>query len=111
MTLPDNWEQELMIHSWKMMRIDRCKYGPYYGRRNYIFPNGIRVEHFSKILVDLEFSGLVESLLEGWKYKKKVNEKKGEVVFHTRIEDIEGKPKRLGDYEDLWWELYSLDLK
>ncbi len=99
-----------MIHSWKMMKLNRCNYGPYSDGQYYIFPNGITVEYYNTIRVNIEFSGLVESLLKGWKYNKKMNRKKGEIVFKVEFKDIEGKNKVRGDFEDLWWELYSLEI-
>jgi len=96
-----------MIHDWKMMKLEQ--YTRFiHGQGYYNFPNGIKVSNRMLIEVDKEFAMLVASLLEGWKYEKAVNEKKGEVSFRLAIR--ENRDKLQGSYEELLWDLYSLEI-
>ena len=78
----------------------------------YEFPNGLKIECQSnieiKIYVNIEFSGMVERIIDDWECKKK--DCKGN---ETCIYDLSGKSKAgvrqlRKDLEDLLWDLYSL---
>ncbi len=113
MKLPNNWEQELMIHSYKMMKLTQHQiifYNNFYGNV-YTFPNGIKVESARiadiKIYVHIEFSGMVESLLEDWKSDKK-DASNDIVEFSIKSKESMKEEKLRKDFEDLLWDLYSL---
>ncbi|MHA1637569.1 MAG: hypothetical protein ACTSUO_09840 [Candidatus Thorarchaeota archaeon] len=106
--IPENWEEELMLHSWKMMRIERCSKDPYNTILGYWhFPNGIEIERFRKISVNMEFGNLVESILEDWEIKKKLDKKKGNIIFELSLKDFANRMTH-GEYFDMLWSLYSL---
>ena len=103
MEVTQNMRDDVALHNWKLMNIDRCRvtWGQF---DNFRFPNGISV-HMSygrrpfKIGVDIERAGEIEFLLKDMKYNKK-NKKEG-VEFSVRFENK-------GKYFDLLWELYSI---
>ena len=74
MDIPDNWQEELMFHDWKMMRIERCNMGTYPQVISYKFPNGIHL-HALSIKVDFEKAPAVMAALSDWKPKMKVKNK------------------------------------
>jgi hypothetical protein len=90
-----------------MMKIAQCTLF-LYGDGNYLFPNGIKIRSITNLTVDIEFAGLVESLLEGWEYEKRVNEKKGETKLRLALSS--NAEKTQGEYESLLWDLYSLEI-
>ncbi len=105
MEIPENWQEELMLHDWKMMRIERCKdaYGP--GTPWYNFPNGIRLQ-YATIKVDFERANAVVAALSDLEPKKKV--KKGIATIKLNWDRLDAMTK--GELEDLLWRIYSLDI-
>ena len=105
MEIPENWQEELMLHDWKMMRIERCKraLGP---QSWYHFPNGIRFR-ISRIEVDFEKANAVMAALSDLEpKKKKVN--KGIATIQLNWDHLESMTK--GELEDFKWRIYSLDV-
>ncbi len=108
MEVSQRMRDEVILHQWKLLRIDRCR--SHWGmteRGGYTFPNGIFVfMHFGKrpirIEVDTERVGEVESLIEGMEYKKK--EKDGNIEFSVAFENR-------GRYLDLLWDLYTIGME
>ncbi len=105
MELTQRMRDEVTLHEWKLLQIDRCK--SHWGmteRGGYTFPNGIVVSMLYgkrpiKIKVDVEKAGEVGSYIAGTEYKKK--EKNGIIEFSVAFENM-------GKYLDLLWNLYSI---
>jgi hypothetical protein len=104
MEIPDNWQEELMLREWKMMRIERCKEayvsGPWYH-----FPNGIRFQ-YNKIDVDVERAPAVMAALSDCEPKKHME--KGSVRIELHSDQI--RKMTVGESEDFMWRIYSLDI-
>ncbi|MHA1666211.1 MAG: hypothetical protein ACTSW7_02455 [Candidatus Thorarchaeota archaeon] len=105
MEIPENWQEELMLHDWKMMRIERCKEAFEPGTPWYNFPNGIRLR-LATIEVDFEKANAVMAVLSDLEPKKKVN--KGIATIKLNWDHFESMPK--GELEDFKWRIYSLDV-
>lgn len=111
MKLPDNWEEEVMLHSWKMMKIERCRHSD---SHIYIFPNKITVRG-AIVFVDIERARAVEALLEEFEYEKKVKDNIVEIKLKHR--KYEKEPMKgvvyffltKGNYEEFLWNLYAID--
>ena len=102
MEIPENWQEELMLHDWKMMRIERCRDST---ERAYKFPNGIRFQ-FTTLEVDVERANAVLAALSDWEPKMKV--KNG--IATIKIKWDRYKVLTKGELEDLKWRIYSLDI-
>jgi hypothetical protein len=103
--IPENWQEELMLRDWKMMRIERCK-GAFSSVDNwYHFPNGIRLRD-ATIKVDFEKAPAVVASLSDWKPTTKV--KKG--VALIKLDFDRYKTMTTGELEDFKWRIYSLDV-
>ena len=106
MEITQRMRDEIALHNWKMMKLDRCK--SYWGMgEQYKFPNGISVRVYVgrrpiKVNVDVEYAGEVESLLEGIEFTKKV--KKEQIEFSIPFENR-------GVYLDLLWSLYLIGME
>ena len=105
MEIPDNWQEELMLHDWKMMRIERCRGWYEGGAAWYIFPNGIRLRH-STLEVDFEKANAVMAALTDWEPIKKV--KKGVATIKVNWDRYISMTE--GELEDFKWCIYSLDI-
>ena len=105
MEIPENWQEELMLHDWKMMRIDRYRSGFTPEARVWRFPNGVYFTGFT-IKVDFEKAPAVVAALSDWEPKKKV--KKGIATIELNW-DIYAKMSK-GEFDDLLWRIYSLDV-
>ena len=103
MEIPENWQEELLLHDWKMMRIDRCRISN--SSEAYDFPNGLSY-HFTTIKVDFEKANAVVAALSDLEPKKKV--KKGEATIKLNWDRY--KVLNKGEREDLLWRIYSLDI-
>jgi len=105
MEIPENWQEELMLHDWKMMRIESCKSALYPGPKGYQFPNGIRLRT-STIIVDFERANAVVTALSDWEPKMKVkNEIASIEVNWDRFKALSN-----GELADFKWRIYSLDV-
>ncbi|TFG27125.1 hypothetical protein EU528_13375 [Candidatus Thorarchaeota archaeon] len=105
MEIPENWQEELMLHDWKMMRIERCK-GPFSSvDPGYIFPNGIQF-HFTTIKVDFERANEVVAALSDWEPTMKV--KNG--IATIKLNWLRFGAMTQGEREDFMWLIYSLDI-
>ncbi len=97
-------KEELIIHHWRMMKIDRCR-KILWGGEIFEFPNGIATKVIPvgrrpvKIEVPIDLEHQVEEILEGSDYSKK--QKGLKVQFSWRFGNR-------GDYLDLLWNLYSI---
>jgi len=105
MEIPENWQEELKLHDWKKMRIDRCRSCLTPEVDTFRFPNGVYI-YGSSIRVDFEKANSVVAVLSDWEPKKKV--KKGIAKIELNW-DIYIKKSR-GEFYDLLWCLYSLDI-
>ena len=103
MELSEKMRDEVVLHSWKMMKLDRCKV-----TRgiidNYLFPNGITVNwnlawKSIRIKSNVEQAREVESFMGSRDYKKK--SKKGIIEFNVQY-------STRGEYLDMLWGLYSV---
>ena len=102
MEIPENWQEELMLHDWKMMKIERCKnqYDNWYS-----FPNGIDYR-YATFRVHVEKANALVNKLSKWNPKKKV---KGDVAtIKTEWKKI--YKLSTGEFEDFLWEIYSFDI-
>ncbi|MFX1261085.1 MAG: hypothetical protein ACFFAZ_03270 [Promethearchaeota archaeon] len=103
MEVTDTMRDDVVLHSWKQMKIDRCRVT--WGLLDmFRFPNGISVSvgygrRSFKIAADEERTEEIEVLLMGMESTKKM--KKGGVEFSVKFENR-------GRYLDLLWELYSI---
>ena len=101
--LSQTMKDEVALHNWKMMKLERCRATWGMGE-NYEFPNGIRVHFYLgkrpvKIQANVEQAREVESLVESTEYTKKT--KKGQIEFSV--------PYGIrGEYLDLIWDLYTI---
>ncbi|MGY5875270.1 MAG: hypothetical protein RTU30_05960 [Candidatus Thorarchaeota archaeon] len=106
MEISQRMRDEIALHNWKLMKLDRCR--AFWGLgENYKFPNGIRVLMYVgrrplKVKVDVEYAGEVESLLGDIKFTKKV--KKGIIEFSMPFENR-------GIFLDLLWSLYIIGME
>ena len=104
MEIPENWKEEIMLHDWKMMRIERCR-DAFRTGMSYNFPNGIHLEH-ATIRVNLEKAPAVMTALSDWEPKKSMD--RGSVKI--RLNSKRYKDLTVGELEDLKWRIYSLDV-
>jgi len=104
MEIPDNWQEELMLHEWKMMRINRCRRAISRTVDAYYFPNGVYI-HDTTINVDFEKANSVVAVLSDWEPKKTV--KKGIATIHLDWDIYKKRSKE--EFDDLLWRLYTLD--
>ena len=105
MEIPDNWQEELMLHDWKKMRIERCKGAIAPASHWYNFPNGVQLR-FSTIKVDFERANAVVHALSDWEPEMKV--KKGIATIKLNWDLLKNKTE--GEIEDLRWRIYSLNI-
>ncbi|MCK4567237.1 MAG: hypothetical protein KAU48_08000, partial [Candidatus Thorarchaeota archaeon] len=111
--IPDDWEQELMLHSWKMMKItqhQRMNYENFY-LNIYEFPNGLKIDcrpQGLRIYINIEFSGMVERIIDNWECKKKDCKGNETCIYHLSGKSKAGVKQLRKDLEDLLWDLYSL---
>jgi len=103
MDISQTMKDEVVLHNWKMMKLERCRATWGMGE-NYIFPNGIGVSMYLgkrpvKIQAHVEQAKEVESLVEGTEYTRKA--KKGRIEFSVPF-------VTRGDYLDLLWDLYTI---
>ncbi len=106
MEVSERMRDEVVLHSWKMMKLDRCKVSRGI-IDNYKFPNGIVVywnyvgRRPLKVKSNVEQEREVESVMSDRDYKKK--SRRGMVEFSVPY------PIR-GEYLDLLWDLYSVGI-
>ena len=62
------------------------------------------------IHVNIEYAGVVEPLLDDWKYKKKTERDKKTFRFEVEKKSKSNEWKVRKDFDELLWKLYSLDL-
>ncbi len=105
MEIPENWQEELMLHDWKMMRIESCKDAYHPVPPWYNFPNGIRLQ-YATIKVDFERANAVVAALSDWEPKMKV--KNGVATIKVNWDRYKVMTK--GELEDFKWRIYSLDV-
>lgn len=114
MNIPDDWEQELMLHEWKMMKISQYQlyWNTDFFLNIYEFPNGIRLNLTSSMYVRIyahkEFSPLIEKTIEDWEYEKKDAKKEDTVEYRAKTRAISKGIKMRKDMENLLWDLFSL---
>ena len=103
MDISQTMKDEVALHNWKMMKLERCRATWGMGE-NYEFPNGIRVYSYLgkrpvEIIANIEQAGEIELLVKSTEYTKKPKEGQIEfsVPFGTR-----------GEYLDLIWGLYAI---
>ena len=104
MEVSEKMRDEVVLHSWKMMKLDRCRvaWGTF---ENFRFPNGITVTirialggRPIKVKSTVEQAREVESVMSGRDYRMKA--KKEKIEFSVQYSSR-------GDYLDLLWDLYS----
>jgi hypothetical protein len=105
MEIPDNWQEELMLHDWKLMKIERCKRAFMTGAPTYDFPNSIQLR-LSTIKIDFERANAVVAAMSDWQPMMKV--KKG--VATIKLNWNRYKSLTEGELEDFKWRIYSLDI-
>ena len=103
MDISETMKDEVVLHNWKMMKLERCRATWGMGE-NYVFPNGIGVSIYLgkrpiKIRAHVEQAREVESLVGGTEYTRKA--KKGQIEFSVPF-------VTRGDYLDLLWDLYMI---
>lgn len=103
MELSEKMRDEVVLHSWKMMKLERCKMTRGLVD-NYIFPNGISVYwHYGvrplKVISTVEQARVVESFMGDQDYKKK--NKKGMIEFSVQYSNR-------GMFLDMLWNIYSI---
>jgi len=94
---------EVVLHNWKMMKLDRCR-ATWTTGENYEFPNGIRVYFYLgkipvEIIANIEHAGDIELLVENTGYTRKT--KNGQIEFSVPF-------GTRGEYLDLLWGLYTI---
>ncbi len=102
--LSQTMKDEVALHNWKMMKLDRCRASWAMGE-NYEFPNGIRVSFYLgkrpvKIKASVEQAREVELLVVNTEYTRKP--KKGQIEFSVPF-------GTRGKYLDLIWDLYTIE--
>ena len=105
MEIPDDWQEELLLHDWKRMRIERCKLAAAATRNIYDFPNGIHFHHL-EIKIDFERAKTVFDAVSDFEPKMKV--KKGIASIRLNWDCFRNLSQ--GELEDFEWRLYSLDI-
>ena len=105
MEIPENWQEELMLHDWKMMKIERCKQAMAVGTPWYHFPNGLQLR-LATIKVDLERAKAVIHALSDWDPKMKVKKGIATIKLNWKRYNIMTE----GELEDFIWRIYSLDV-
>ena len=103
MEVTQEMRNELALHNWRMMKLERCRATWGMGE-NYVFPNGIGVSMYLgkrpvKIQAHVEQAREVESLVGGMEYTRKA--KKGRIEFSVPF-------VTRGVYLDLLWDLYTI---
>ena len=104
MEIPENWQEELLLHDWKMMRIERCR-DAFLTGASYNFPNGIHLE-YATIRVNLEKAPAVMTALSDWEPKKSMERGLAKI----RLDSKRHKELTVGELEDFKWRIYSLDI-
>jgi hypothetical protein len=87
MEIPENWKEEFMLHSWKMMKLVQYQVG---NEDNFLtcsfnFPNGICFRGSSigsfRIRVNIEIVKIIKTLLEDWDHKVKRDPKDKDTII------------------------------
>ena len=105
MDIPKDWQEELMLHDWKMMRVERCNDAFTENSSRYKFPNGIHLR-FITLEIDVERAPAVVAALSDWEPKMKV--KNGVASIKVNWDRYKNLTK--GELEDFKWRIYSLDI-
>lgn len=103
MEVTQDMRNEVVLHNWKMMKLDRCRATWTMGE-NYEFPNGIRVYSYLgkrpiEIIANIEQDMDIELLAKNTGYTKKT--KNGQIEFSVPF-------GTRGEYLDLIWGLYTI---
>ena len=77
----------------------------------YEFPNGLKIDcrpQGLRIYINIEFSGMVERIIDDWECKKKDCKGNETCIYHLSGKSKAGVKQLRKDLEDLLWDLYSL---
>lgn len=112
LVVSENWKEEIDLHFWKMMKLERCIENILYvgpqERPVYQFPNGIQFTEssgYGRKFYSFEIKAHIE-------YSAVITNRLGSISHKSRTEDttfkVKGGCNNKGEFLDLLWDIYSI---